>query len=340
LSEIQFSTRKSVLYSLILTLTGLGLIEGAARFTQPGMRAVPMFLVRQIDSDIDLPFMEADPELFWKPLTGYSGAQWDGRVTIDATGLRTTPSPKAAPTRRLLCFGDSITFGYGVDDKESYPAVLASLLEPIGIEVRNAGVTGYTSYQTARWLRRQLQSQHVDDVTLLIGWNDLTMRPITDAEFGSRLRASTSNADEVLRHLAIYRWMKATWLRRGFRETGQQSRTTARVPIEDYARNLEQFVAEARAAGATPRFISLPRRLPKGAEPYHSPYMDTLARVAERLSVPLLLVGKLSDSHPDIRVEGNASLFIDSLHFSPEGNRLMAGLIADQLKAALGRKDQ
>jgi lysophospholipase L1-like esterase len=32
--------------------------------------------------------------------------------------------------------------------------------------------------------------------------------------------------------------------------------------------------------------------------------------------------------------EPNDQLFVDSLHLSPEGNRLMAGLLADQLAAA------
>ena len=49
-------------------------------------------------------------------------------------------------------------------------------------------------------------------------------------------------------------------------------------------------------------------------------------------SVPLYDVGILSDSHPDISGPGNASLFIDSLHLSPEGGRLMAGIVARQLR--------
>ena len=334
-NEVRFSPLKTAVYSVILTMAGLGLIEGAARFTQPGLRALPLFLVRQIDTDIELPFMEADPELFWKPVPGFAAPMWDGRVTIAADGLRQTP-PRAGASRRLLCFGDSITFGYGVSDEESYPAELSRLLEPRGFEVRNAGVTGYTSYQALRWLKRQLQSQRVDDVTLLIGWNDTTLRPITDAEFGSRIQYSTGTTDAALQHLAIYRLMKATWLRRGLQSgTRQPPRTTARVPLKDYTANLELFVAAARAGGARPHFIALPRRLIQGTKPQHTEYSDALAAVARRLSVPLYDVGLLGDSHPDIAVSGNASYFIDSLHFSPEGNRLMATVIAPQFEASL-----
>jgi lysophospholipase L1-like esterase len=231
-----------------------------------------------------------------------------------------------------MCFGDSITFGFGVSDAESYPAALSALLERRGVEVRNAGVTGYTSYQTLRWLRQQLRGGRVDDVTLLIGWNDGTKRPITDAEFGARLADAAGTTDEMLRYLAIYRLMKSLWLRRGLEnERGQTPRLTARVPLEDYARNLERFATEARAAGARPHFIALPSRLIQGGPPTKTVYAETLAAVAQRLAVPLYDVGILNGSNPEVVAAGNASYFIDSLHLSPEGNRVMAGLIAEKL---------
>ncbi len=336
LGEIQFSTRKTVLYSVLLTAIGLGLIEAAARLTQPGLRELPRFLVRSIDTDIELPFMEPDPEVFWKPTPGFSGPMWDGLVTIGADGLRENRADRGRAPRRILCFGDSVTFGFGVSNEETYPAALSDLLEPRGIEVRNAGVTGYTSYQAVRWLRRQLQRQHLDEVTLLIGWNDLTRRPITDVEFGARLRSAAGTADETLKHLAIYRLMKATWLRRGLESMdGKLSRPTVRVPLRDYAANLEIFVNEARAAGARPHFIALPSRLIAGKEPGHTEYSDTLAAVAQRLSVPLHEVGILSSSSKEIAATGNAAYFIDSLHMSPDGNRLMASLLARDFEPSL-----
>ncbi|MEO8499955.1 MAG: GDSL-type esterase/lipase family protein [Vicinamibacteria bacterium] len=332
LSEISFSTRKTVLYSVLLTTIGLGLIECLARLTQPGLRELPRFLVRSIDTDIELPFMEPDPEVFWKPTPGFSGAMWDGHVTIGADGLRENGAGRGRAPKRILCFGDSITFGFGVSDDETYPAALSALLEPHGIEVRNAGVTGFTSYQAVRWLRRQLRRQHVDDVTLLVGWNDLTRRPITDVEFGARLDSSAGTADATLKHLAIYRLMKATWLRRGLQSNdGKLSRPTVRVPLKDYADNLEVFVNEARAAGARPHFIALPSRRFPGKEAARTDYADILAAVAQRLSVPLHEVGILSSSNREIAATGNASYFIDSLHMSPEGNRLMASLLARDL---------
>ncbi len=279
--------------------------------------------------------MEADPEVFWKPISGFSGPLWDGQVSIDERGLRRTPAPDY-PSKRLLCFGDSITFGFGVSDDESYPAALGTLLRARGIEVRNAGVTGYTSYQTRRWLRRQLTFQRVDHVSLLIGWNDGTARPITDAEFAERIAFSSGRADETLRNLAIYRLMKSVWLRRGLPAPGEQAvPKIARVPLTHYSANLEAFVKEVRDAGATPHFIALPSRLIPGGKPAHTEYSAVLASVAQRLSVPLYDVGVLAGGSPKIATTGNAAYFLDSLHMTPEGNRVMASLLAQQMDSVL-----
>lgn len=52
-------------------------------------------------------------------------------------------APEDVPEIRIACVGDSITFGYGIEDpgQNSYPAVLQSLLGE-GYRVRNFGVSG------------------------------------------------------------------------------------------------------------------------------------------------------------------------------------------------------
>lgn len=55
--------------------------------------------------------------------------------------------------KNIICFGDSITFGYGVERGEDYPAELAKL---IGLPVKNAGVDGDTTPEALQRIRRDV----------------------------------------------------------------------------------------------------------------------------------------------------------------------------------------
>ena len=44
--------------------------------------------------------------------------------------------------KNIICFGDSLTFGYGVSPGEDYPSVLSKMVD---IPVINKGIDGYTS---------------------------------------------------------------------------------------------------------------------------------------------------------------------------------------------------
>jgi acyl-CoA thioesterase-1 len=79
----------------------------------------------------------------------------------------------AAPTK-ILVFGDSLVSGYGVGDRESFPAVLGQRLAADGYDVivANAGVPGNT---TAMGVARATEAAagKPDLVILELGINDL-----------------------------------------------------------------------------------------------------------------------------------------------------------------------
>ena len=76
-------------------------------------------------------------------------------------------------SKRIVCFGNSITAGYGVDPTQAYPAVLQHLIDQSGkkYEVINAGLSGDTSadgLSRIDWILRQ----PVDIFLLELGGND------------------------------------------------------------------------------------------------------------------------------------------------------------------------
>jgi len=83
---------------------------------------------------------------------------------------------KPVDTVRIICLGDSITFGWGLNKKYTYPELLRHYLSfkfPLkNIEVINAGCPGYSSRQGLIYLDRSLLDYQPDLVIVQFGYND------------------------------------------------------------------------------------------------------------------------------------------------------------------------
>ncbi|HXV06657.1 MAG TPA: arylesterase [Burkholderiales bacterium] len=92
---------------------------------------------------------------------------------------------RLGPDDVVLAFGDSLTFGTGVADDETYPAVLAGL---IGRKVVRDGVPGETTAQGLERLEASLETHRPRLLLLCLGGNDL-LRRVDAAQIESNLRA-------------------------------------------------------------------------------------------------------------------------------------------------------
>lgn len=329
-----FGLARSLSFSTVLVLAFFGLLEGGLRVVGVAPPVNARLLVKHMDSDVSLPFMRPDAELFWSPIPGYRGAFQGRPVTIDALGLRgaEVAIPKPRGRRRVVCCGDSITFGYGVGDEDTYPYRLGRLLAPRGVEVVNAGVTGYTSYQVLGLLRRLLPTIEADVVTICVGWNDGNRRPVDDREYARRLAAVT-RVEGPLDHLYTYRALKRAWLKAtALRGLDEHAATGRRASLEQYRENLEEIVALCRGHHVRPAFVALPRRVRTGSKVPDDSYAAALVAAGKDLGVPVLTTGTLG---LDTASADTDRYFIDLLHFSPEGAELMAETLEPQLRPLL-----
>lgn len=71
---------------------------------------------------------------------------------------------------KVLAFGDSLTYGYGVSSEQSYPSILASLLH---VSVVNEGISGEMSDQGLARLPAILEKVKPDILILCHGANDI-----------------------------------------------------------------------------------------------------------------------------------------------------------------------
>jgi lysophospholipase L1-like esterase len=99
-----------------------------------------------------------DPELGWAPIPNLDLPSMYGPgsyLRTNSQGFRGTYDYTETPPpgkRRVICSGDSVTFGYGVDDEHSW----CRLLETVDprLETINMGLPGYGVDQAYLWYKR------------------------------------------------------------------------------------------------------------------------------------------------------------------------------------------
>ena len=93
----------------------------------------------------------------------------------NANVKRQPPAQILSDKPKIVAFGDSLTAGFGLTEKESYPYLLQEKLNADGYnyEVINAGVSGETSLGGLERIDWVLEMENVDILVLELGANDL-----------------------------------------------------------------------------------------------------------------------------------------------------------------------
>jgi len=129
---------KSLAYHALLLIGVMGVLEigsyGAGRLL--AIKGV-LYIPQQVD---DYPRYEKERN----PVTGWPKVRVDLDPQRDATGARPTPALPGARHACMSLYGDSFTFGGGVDDEHAWSNVLSRRL---GCRVANYGVGGFGTDQ-------------------------------------------------------------------------------------------------------------------------------------------------------------------------------------------------
>ena len=90
-------------------------------------------------------------------------------VTTNSLGFRSQELMTAKPT--IVVLGDSITFGYGLEDHQTIPARLQEQFSHRNI--LNAGVSGYNLIQQTATYREKIQKFNPEALVLIFHFNDV-----------------------------------------------------------------------------------------------------------------------------------------------------------------------
>ena len=109
---------------------------------------------------------------------GLVSACTSGERAADLRNASNKPlkTPAVAASRpKIIAFGDSLTAGFGLTERESYPYLLQERLNADGYnyEVVNAGVSGDTSLGGLERIDWVLEQENIEVLILELGANDL-----------------------------------------------------------------------------------------------------------------------------------------------------------------------
>jgi hypothetical protein len=181
-------SRRKVLW-LLIPVGALFLVEAGARLLPIGPS---IYSPRRLEPEGKVPFVESAEGLYlYRPNASFASVydlagdkrgylKPDGRIAyeINSLGLRggAIVSAKRAGLFRVICLGDSLTFGEGVRVADTYPARLQVLMSSDSrrgdVEVANAGVQGFGTVEEVKFFEAHCASLSPDVVILQFFLND------------------------------------------------------------------------------------------------------------------------------------------------------------------------
>ena len=345
----QYSTSRlrKIAFSLVVLFILFATLEGIARFTHVdpltdnklGMHLVP------------------HPTRIWWMEPGSLNA-FGVTFTVNSDGRRTTPEAlkdrrsKTGDRLRVLTLGDSSIVGHGLPDTHTPHRQLEANFARVGmdIEVLSGATPGYSTAQSLVFLDEVGWDLEPD--LLMVGnmWSDNNLRPPlwldhqlvpwhrTDRDWLDELKRRRFRS-LLSRHSRAINWLfqalgnnDSEFFQVSWQQTEIMDEGFRRVPLKEYAQNLDRITQQAAERDAGVIFLApcnriLLERANKQQDTSWAPYFRAMRKISELRKVPMvigceaLLEAGLNSS----------SAFIDEMHPSAIANQAYGYALVQEL---------
>jgi lysophospholipase L1-like esterase len=290
-----------------------------------------------------------DPELLFRMRPGIDFGE--GFEPLNQRGFRGPDfeTKKGKGVFRIVCLGDSVTFGR---EDADYPEILSQRLKELNpsqeYEVLNLGVPGYSSWQGKRLLERKVLGLGPDLIVWFFGWNDHWLahgfpdsEQVPDSSVVYQLR-------DMLQKFRTYQALNLVVVKMSARDKRDRQSRRFRVPLAEYKDILEAVVRGCRDQGIPAILVTAPAGFGLGPLPdffvplgfidegqnlkeLHAGYNQAVRDAAKGDGVSLV------DAQLLFEKEGVKNFFDypdkDIIHPNRRGFELLAEAILDEMKA-------
>ena len=280
------------------------------------------------------------PLLYEKTSYGYrvvpnqSLRRFGHRVSYNAFGMRSenTAARPAAGVLRVLCVGDSITFGStSTDQSLTYPYQLQALLEKEGegarYEVLNISAGGWAIENEEGWLAEHgIYGSHA--VVLQVATHDIFQEKAGSDVVGTHASFPEHAPLLAMQELMVRYVLPRLSERLRLRDPGEVLYHHDRNDVARTMAALERIADLVRREGA--ELFVLFVEQPRGYEPDDELTRygkERLRAKVEELGIPLILTASA------LEAAGGTKAFFDGLHPNALGNRVIAQQAAARIVA-------
>lgn len=256
---------------------------------------------------------------------------------------------------RILCIGDSCTFGSPLDEY-TYPRTMERELRGAGhdVEVVNGGVQGY-SPRNVLFRLDEFKALRPEITTIYIGWNQLFGRSEAEALGGDGnlyslkiIRSLYRRATRAPQTQALEAYNKP---KNPDRDAPEVKRLDAYVP--SFMDQVEEIVKEMQSAGGLVLLVTLPgiysmdeepsqASLEKGHVPDFTDNPYVLARMAERYNAALRELAERNglqvidlEKWARTALQPREGFFFDSVHLYDKGQVMIGEYMARAVTSAV-----